>query len=116
MVSSLKLLLSATLLGLQTRTSSHVMFLGPSFNYSAAKEQRYIASSSAEAELCQLFVTTKRIHAFVAFLLELKLTIITCTLLTDMLIYIEHLKKPLQQRQKRIAVYFCYLRDLQERF
>lgn len=39
---------------------THFLYVGPSLIQASSKEQRYVATSSASAELCPLFIAAKR--------------------------------------------------------
>ncbi len=101
----------------KTRKSmgGNFIFLGPSLVHSKCKVQKNIATSSAAAELAEMFSAGKTIDHIFQFCKELEVPLRNPAILTDSISSVNTLEKPLQKAQKHLGVYIHYLRELNQR-
>ena len=101
----------------QTRksVSGNFIYFGSSLTYYKCRTQRQIATSSAAAELHEIFQTAKQIFIMFSMCKELKVKINVPTILTDSSSSVRTLEKSTQALQKHLGVYVHYLKELKER-
>jgi len=91
------------------------IFLGSSLVHSISREQNTIATSSAAAELTQIFYTAKNLEHLTMFITELNVKLQSVAILTDSITSVNTLEKPIQRKQKHLSIYIAYVKQLQDK-